>query len=251
MEGLKRQIKFQVMDSKKAFIIFWGIVLAVNILFYYLNGTAPDNVSYGTSYNITTELTGESINTHYINVAGSNVIAIGVFIIVCCMVMYYETFPTAIGFSSTRRDYYLGVLASNVILCFAMAVIEGVLLKLDKYIVRAVGRQPLNEFLMLNLEQDSIIYVIAVLFVMLILCCAVFNLLGTVLYKFGYKVWFVFLAIAFIQGNFFPKNYFSGIGKFFAFNNFITFSAKLIFISIVMYGVGWLLIRRQNIRSGN
>lgn len=250
MGGFKRQLKFQVMDSKNAFIIFWCIVLAVNILFYYLNGIAEINTSIGTSDSIWTAANGGFITTTYINVAASNIFAIWVFIIVYNMVMYYETFPTAIGFSSTRKNFYLGAVAVNGILCFAMAVIEGVLLKLDKYFIRAVGRQPLDELLMFNLQKDSIIYVILVLFVLFISCSAVFNLLGTILYKFGYKSWFVFLAIAFIHGNFVPKNYFEIIGKFFAFNNFISFSARFIFISLVMYAIGWLLVKRQNIRSG-
>jgi hypothetical protein len=38
---------------------------------------------------------------------------------------------------------------------------------------------------MLNLEKDDIVYVIVVLFLILFLACAVFNLLGIVLYKWA------------------------------------------------------------------
>jgi hypothetical protein len=250
MEGIKRQIKYQITDTKKAFIIFWAIVIAVDILFYILNTRIASNAFFGTgSITSVIDASGQSVSTRYLNVTGQNIIAIWIFIIVYSMIMYYESFPTALGFSATRKDFYIGAVAHNLVLCFAMAVIEGILLKMDRIFIKAIGELPLDTFLMLDLEHNNTLYVISVLFIMFILCAAAFNLLGTILYKFGYKVWFIFLAVAMVLGNT-VADYAKYISiYFFEFNNIVTFSAKFITMSAILYGLGWLFIKRQNIRS--
>lgn len=254
MEALKRQIKFQLADTRRAIIIFWAIVIASNILFYFLNATT-NNGMYGTGHMITVQSSnGQLVNTRYLNVAGSNVIAIWIFIIVYNMVMYYEIFPTAIGFSSTRKNFYLGAIIHNSILCFIMAVIEGVLLKLDRVIIKALGQNALDEFLMLDLKSVNIVYIIIVLFLIFILPCALFNLLGTILYKWGYKFWLVFLAGFIILANVrveVPVRAFKAVSDFiFRFDGLMTFSAKTILVSALLYAVGWIFVRRRAVRTG-
>lgn len=255
MEGLKRQIKYQVMDSKNAFIVFWGIAIAVNILFYFLNATLDSNSTLGTGEIITVvEPNGSLTTTRYLNVAGSNIIAIGIFIIVYNMIMYYESFPTAMGFSSTRRNFYKGAVAQNILLCFAMAVVEGILLKLDRYIITAMGEKTLDKFLMFNLKSSNTLYTIIVLFLIFLLLCSVFNLLGTILYKWGYKFWIGFFIISIILSNIRGNKpiliFKNAIDYILRFDGVLVFSIKIILTSAVLYGIGWLLIRRRAVRSG-
>jgi hypothetical protein len=251
MEGLKRQIRYQIMDTKKAFFIFWGIVLCLNMAAYFLVGAV--NISLGTSMvESRADSFGNMVTTHYANVSSGNIIPIAIFILVSCMVMYYECFPTAIGFSSTRKNFYLGAIAQNIILCFSMAVVEGILLKLDRSILKATGRQPYDKILMFNLDRDNVIYVIIVLFLIFLLVCSIFNLLGAVLYKFGYKFWLVSGAIMVIILNLgievmMPKNI---VNMLFAFNGLAGFFIKIILQAAVMYSIGWVLIRRRDVRSG-
>jgi hypothetical protein len=255
MEGLKRQIRYQVMDSKKAFIIFWGIAIAVNILFYWLNAISDSNSTFGTGEIITVvESNGSITNTRYLNVAGSNIIAIGIFIIVYNMIMYYEAFPMAIGFSSTRKNFYLGAVVHNSVLCLAMAAVEGILLKLDRYIITAMGEKYLDKFLMFNLKSNNILYTVVILFLVFLLICSVFNLLGAILYKYGYKFWIGFFAISIISANIrFNKPVLilkNSVNYILKFDGVLSFSVKIILTSAVLYGIGWLLIRRRVVRSG-
>ncbi len=255
MEGLKRQFKYQFMDLKKAFIIFWVIVIAINILLYFLNTKVGSNGSFGTSEIITKiNADGQVTTIRYLSVASSNIIAIGIFIIVCCMVMYYECFPIAIGFSSTRKNFYIGVLVHNIILSFAMAVIEGILLKLDRYIIKAMGEQTLDKFLMFNLKTSNVLYIISVLFLIFLLLCSVFNLLGAILYKWGYKFWIGFFIVWMIIANMFASEliliFKNAIDSILKFDGLPLFSVKIILTSAVLYVLGWPLIRRIAVRSG-
>jgi hypothetical protein len=253
MEGLKRQIRYQLMDSKRAFIMFWGIVILVNILFYILNATSGSNTTFGSGSFITTvDANGEMISTRFLNVAGGNILAIAIFLIVYCIVMYYESFPTAIGFSSTRKNFYLGVVVHNIILCFTMAVVEGILLKLDRYIIRAIGELPLNTFLMFDLENNNILFIIAVLFLVFLLVCSVFNFLGVVLYKFGYKFWIGFAIVSIVLSNIVvDKPILKGTVDFLSgYNGFASFFIKVLIEGVILYGLGWMFIRHRSIRSG-
>lgn len=251
MEGLRRQIRYQIMDTKKAFSIFWGIVLFLNIISYFL--AKYTNVNFGTSMvESRADSFGNMSITFHMNGASANIVPIAIFIIVSCMVMYYECFPTVIGFSTIRRNFYLGAIAQNIILCFSMAVIEGILLKLDRNIVKAIGKQPYDKILMFNLDRDNVIYVIIVLFLIFLLVCSIFNLLGAVLYKFGYRFWLVSGVILVIILNLgikgmMPKNI---VNMLFSFNGLAGFFIKIILQAAVMYSIGWVLIRRRDVRSG-
>lgn len=251
MEGLKRQIRYQIMDSKRAFSIFWSIVLGLNIVAYFLS--MNDNISFGTSMvESRADSFGNMTTTHYMNVASGNIIPIAIFIIVYCMVMYYENFPTVIGFSSTRKNFYLGVIIHNIILCFAMAVIEGILITLDKYIVKAIGKQPLNNIFMFNLDKDNVAYVITILFLISLLVCSVFNLLGIILYKYGYRFWIVLGVLSFVLLKLgIQKSVSTNIVDFlFSFHGLTSFFIKIVAEVTILYALGWTLIRRRGIRDG-
>ncbi len=250
MEAIKRQIRFQLADSKNAFITFWGIILLVNLLFYIINGSTKfgsAGISFSASFNGT--------QVEYVSVASAHVISIIIFIIVSSMVMYYETFPRAIGFSTTRKDFYIGAVIHNIILCLSMAIIQGVLMKLDGFIIEAIGRNPLYDQLMLNTKEDSLLYIILMLFIIFLFVSALFNLLGATLYKLTWKLWILIGAVLMAIFNIEPL--FNTVGNFFikliGYTNpqqsILYWAIRMIGISVLLYFLTFLVIRKVSLRS--
>ncbi|WP_426347972.1 hypothetical protein ACPWSR_09370 [Alloiococcus sp. CFN-8] len=250
MEAIKRQIRFQLADGKNAFMIFWIILLAVNTLFYVVNASSKHS-SIGMSF--TTTFNGSQIQ--YQSVASVHIISIIIFIIVYSMVMYYESFPMAISFSATRKDFYIGAVIHNILLCLSMAVIQGVLMKLDGFIIEAIGRNPLYEQFIFNTKENNLLFIISVLFIIFLFTAAVFNLLGAALYRLTWKLWIliggVLMAILNID------SLFRAVDKFFYYigghmspdNSLINWAIMMILISMVFYLLAFLFIRKLSIRS--
>lgn len=241
MEGLKRQLRFQMEDSIKPFVIFWVIAILVDIAGYFAN------YYFGIGFGLMNNEAGVTS----VNVAGGNIIAISIFFIVYNMVMYYESFPTAIGFSSTRRDFFMGVLVHNIMLCFGMALIQGILMKIDPFFVKLIGSRPVEGFGGINLTEANVITVSFILFLYFILFSSVFNLLGALLYKYTYKIWFVIAAIFIIIGNVGALSMvvLPALEDVFISRNIITDLFETLIIVPFFYLLSWLVIRRMNLRT--
>lgn len=250
MESLKRQVKFQVLDWKKAFLVFWSVVFAVNAIMYFL-ASIDENLSYGVSMSEVKFDGGSEIITEYMNGAAGNLIPIGIFMIVYSIVMYYETFSTAISFSSTRKDFYLGNIISSALICFSMALIEGILLKVDKYIVKAIGRLPINNILYFDLGKDNILFIVIMLFFLTFVFTSFFNLVGVLFYKVGYKFWIVIAAVVIIIGNFsiLRRRIADFSVYFFKYDNFILFFIKIVITAFALYAAGWGVARRLSVKN--
>ncbi|MBU5438834.1 hypothetical protein KQI42_12470 [Tissierella sp. MSJ-40] len=244
MDAVKRLMKYQNYDFKKDFLSFWAVIICVNIGGYILNS------SFGRRY-VDMRIGMMSKGSNGVSVAGANLIPILIFIIAYCIEMYQESFPLAIGFSSTRRNFYKSVIFSNVIFSMAMAVIEAVLLKADRLIITSIGREPLLDFNYFHIVNDNILFIILSLFLAFLTCCGVFNLLGTLVYKFGYKFWIAFGILATIILNIAGlKNIIWEGGKTLLLsNNFPSYAMKALIISLMTYVLGWLIIRKVDMKS--
>lgn len=226
MEAIKRQLKYQFYDTKSSFLVFWIIVLLGIIAMYFVNFMRIGSIGVS--------------NNQMVNVAGSNIISIVIYLIVSSMVMYYQCFPAAVGFSSSRRDFFIGAVLHNLLLSFIMAIIEGVLIKLDIYLVKFIGREPLYDLFIFNTKDDSIIYIILRLAVVFIAVSALFNLLGALLYRFTAKLWIV-IGVAFVL----IAN--SGVYNLFSIN--FKSEGLWLLLSVIVYFLCYLTIRRLAIRS--
>jgi|GEM_PF-901545 len=249
MEALKRQVKYQVYDSKKPFIIFWIIILLVNIGFYALN--LYFDASFGMQSNEAAFSMGLYINDTKVNVAAGNIISIAIFFIVYNMMMYYESFPIAIGFSSSRKDFYIGAVIHNFILALSMSVIQGILMKLDGKIITLIGKQPLYDQLIFNLKDDNILYIILMLTIMFMVLSSFFNLLGAAIYKFRNKIWIaVFVLPITILNLKVVTSIFKTLGDFFfSKNNLIIYAVKQLSLALILYALAWIIVRRLSVRN--
>jgi hypothetical protein len=253
MEGFKRQLKFLVYDSKRQFIVFWIVVLLFNILGYYINYRTGDGGGFGMVHGQAIELAdGSSKVIRYVNVAAGNIIPAMIFLFIYNLMMYGENFTTAVGFSSTRKDFYRAVIANNIIICASMAVIETVLLKLDIVILRLLGISPLTKISYFDTQVVNILFVFFMIFLQALIFCALMNLLAVLTYKFTIKLWLIIGAVLIAVMYFYPTV--SVIGKFlkitFYYGGFMSFTIKILLISGIMYLLGWIFVRRMDVRPG-
>lgn len=187
MASLKRAIRYQMIEAKNFLLGFWGTMVVVNILFYILNNSLSHRSSVGFSL-------GVSEGPTLISVAGINLMAMFISVIAYNYERNYEGFPLSISLSVTRKDYFISFLANNIIIAFISAIIQGGLLKIDPIFIKMIGRKPLYEFINFNLQTDNIFFIIFSLFVLFLSFICFWNLLSSINYKFGYKMWIVILG---------------------------------------------------------
>lgn len=182
MDGLKRAIKYQKLDRMKSIGVFWAVMLILNIASYIFNYKYNTGFSFGL-YDITAE------GAPVVSIVGANIIPVFIFYIVYCYEMYYEYFPIAIGFSITRKDFYKSALVDNIIVAFAFAAIQSVLMKLEVKLISAVSVSPKLDYGIFNITTDSIIFIIISLFIVSLTIISILNLIAALNYRYGAKFW--------------------------------------------------------------
>jgi len=183
MSSQKRIIKYQLNEAFKALAVFWGILLLVDVLGFI------GNIYYNNMWTF-----GIHASTK-ISIVGGNTVAIFIFFIVYCYTRYYEDFPIAICLSVTRGDYFKSVVLENIIVSFFVALIEGILLKIEPYVISAAGSTPLQDFSIFNTKTDSLIYIVLVMFIAFFINVSFWTLVAALNYKFGYRFWIAISAL--------------------------------------------------------
>lgn len=242
MDSTKRIFRFQKYGLKKSIIGFWSVVLIINILAYILIRYFNSNIGIGLFSN----------KGDVFSVVGGNIMPIFIFFIVYGIVMYHEDFALALSFGVTRKDYYKSVIIDNMLAVSSFAVIQTVLLIIDKYIIKLLGYNPMVEFVSFNTSTDSILFIVFTLALLFLTFASLTNLLGVLQYRFGYKFWIGFGITFFIAANFFSKltEMFSGIYLWLR----TTFDSSAIlilelFIIIICYTLGYFLIKKANVKK--
>jgi hypothetical protein len=187
MESLKRSIKYQFMESKSFILGFWSTVLIINVFFYVLNNMS--SIDFRIGFSLGAEVNGA------ISVAGINIMIILISLLVYNFESNYESFPLAISLSMSRKNYFLSFLVDNVFIAFVFAIIQSLLLKIDPFLVKLIGKVPLNDFLYFNVETDNIFFITFTLFILFLLFISFWNFISSLNYKFGYKMWIVLIGL--------------------------------------------------------
>lgn len=246
MDSLKRAIKFQCIDFIKAVGWFWLVMLIINIASYI------SLYKFGANF-IGLRVSGfgnvDGLNTWFLSIAASNLMAIIIFLIVYCYEMYYEYFPVAINFSVTRKDFYLSAIVDNIFISLIFSVIQGILMKVDYIIINLLGNDPKVDFRIFNNATDNIFFIIFSLFVSFLVFISIINLLAAFNYKLGYKLWIIF-GVIFVVAESFIDMY---LIKLFE-NLFITriSGIKLIILMIIIiacYAIGYMIINITNVKN--
>lgn len=187
MESLKRSLKYQWLESKSFILRFWIVLIIVDISFYFLNTLGSNDGIVGFSL-------GNSELSNAFSVVGVNFMIIIITFIVYNYERNYESFPLSLSMGMTRKDYFLSFFIDNLFIVFIFSLIQTILLKIDPIIIKSIGKEPLYDFVIFNLNKDNIFFIIFSIFILFLFFISLFNLLASLNYKFGYKLWIVIVG---------------------------------------------------------
>lgn len=244
MESLKRSIKYQLMESKSFILGLWSTVLLVNIFFYFLNNM--NSIDFRIGFSLGLE------GNHAISVAGINIMIILISLLVYNFERNYESFPLAISLSMSRKNYFLSFLVDNVFIAFVFAIIQSILLKIDPFLVRLVGKVPLYDFLYFNVKTDNIFFIIFTLFILFLSFISFWNFISSLNYKFGYKMWIVLIGLNIVLSIFnlnFLSQLIESAGYMFQFRFGIFQVLAIILTTIVLYSLNYFIVMRTNVKK--
>lgn len=184
MNSLRRTIKFQNLDLIQLVGVFWAVILIIDVSSYILMSI------YGNQFfGISSGYVENGTSFRSISVAAANIMPIVIFFVAYCYEMYYEYFPVAIGFSTTRKSFYKSVVINNIIVTSIFSVVQSILMKLDGKIISSMGRNPMVDFGIFNVSTDSLVFTIFSLLILFLSITSMLNLLASLNYKFGFKLW--------------------------------------------------------------
>lgn len=242
MESLKRSMRYQVMETKNFLMKFIATLIFLNIFFYILNAISSIHIGFSL---------GSSGESSPLSVTGSNLLIIAIVIIVYNYERNYGSFPLAVSMGTTRKEYFLTFLADNILIALILGSIQGVLMKIDPYIMRLLGKEPIYDFLYFNIQTDSIFYVIFILFFFFLSFICFWNLIASLNYKFGYIIWIevvVFNMLVSLLNIKVFGNILKSIGSILSPRLGIS-QIGIMFSGIgILYLINYLIVRKTNIK---
>lgn len=244
MENLKRNLKFQFMESKSFILKFWLVILILDMLFIFFSYTGGKAVSIGISKS--------SAEIDLISILGVNLMIILISLVAYNYERNYGSFPLAVSLSMTRKEYYVSFLADNIFIALVFATIQGILMKIDPFFVKLIGRNPLYDLQYFNTKTDNVFYIILILFIIFLGFISFLSLVASLNYKIGPKMWLIALGIFIIFS-------YSNIHTIIKIPKVIKdmFTSRLgasqfvvIFIGIfIFYVLNYLIVIRSNIKG--
>ncbi|NLY44564.1 MAG: hypothetical protein GX053_01005 [Tissierella sp.] len=238
MNSSKRLFRFLCSYQLGGAGVFWIVMLIVNALSSVLAFSIKSNVTMGPHIK----------SGQLLSFAGANMLAIFIYFIVYGLEMYYESFSLTSGFGVTRKNFYLNVIVNNIIMVLIFSVVQFIFLKIDNYAVSKLGFEPIVEFGLFSMN-DSSLWIISVLSFILLVFTSIMNLIGILQYRFGYKFWIsfgIFGLVTQMLTNFIEilTNSFGTIIQTLS-EGYLTAGITII---IIAYTIGYMLIRRANIK---
>ncbi len=185
MGSLNRAINLTNFSLKKGIIITWVLTLIFDLLAILANIIAS-NTSVGV-------VTGSG-QTEQLSVVAINLLPFIIYFITNSMIIFSEGLPISISYGLTRKNFFFAMLLNSLIISVIFAVIQGILFKLDPIIIDMLGKTSRDNFVVFNLAEDNVFFIIAILFLMILAFISVINLLVGLNSKYGFKIWLIFIA---------------------------------------------------------
>lgn len=179
MENQARILKYQSRRGLLSLAKFWIGPFLVMLFFFCLNYFGNDEFSAGLMV----------IGSPGLSITGANLLYLSVYGIVLAFESYYRTFPLLLGFSITRKSYFTSTLCQSALIASGTAVIQGLLFKLDPWLVTAAGRTPLYNFHVFNVRTDSVFFIMLYVLVIFLTIHSIARLIAALSYRFGFVFW--------------------------------------------------------------
>lgn len=245
MDATKRAFKFQKYGFKKSVLVFWSVLLTLNILTYIVMIYFNPHIRIGL-------FSGEE---DVFSIVGGNIMPIFIFFIVYGIIMYHEDFSLALSFGVTRIDFYKSVIVNNILVVLIFASIQAVLQTIDKYIIGYLGYKPMVEFGLFNTATNNILFIVLTLSLLFLTFISITNLIGVLQYRFGYKFWIGFGIVAItlqITSNVLTSLV-VGLSNIYGWLSSRLHSSTTMILAflviIVCYILGYVFIRKANIKK--
>lgn len=184
MENQARILKYQAGRGLLSLVKFWIGPLLVMIFFFCLNYFGGENFSAGIT------MVGPGLS-----IVGANLLYLSIYAIVLSFESYYKVFPRLLGFSISRRSYFTSTLCQSALIAFGIALIQGLLFKLDPWLVTAAKRRPLYEFYVFNSRTDSVFFIMLYVLVLFFTILSIARLIAALSYRFGFIFWLTGAAV--------------------------------------------------------
>ena len=237
--SIKANFTFHRLNMLPGLLIFWGVMGLVLTVVTILN-THP-RISVGVF--MTSSAGGDKVS-----MIASLFLAIVIYTIVVAVSSHSENFSLLTGMGSSRRAYYLSFITSLAMVSLLNATVMTLGFMLEKAVLPMLGLQQLD-YLAVYSQQFNNLMLTMVHFFLLTLISSFFVMVSAYFYRNQRRA-VNLLILAAVMITLFTGNLRSGIwGNLLNWmtNNAsaFTLSGKLLLISLIFYGTGWLLVRKS------
>lgn len=169
----------------------------------------------------------------------------------------FESFPFILSLSSSRREFYLGVISKYVLLSGIYAGVLTILFYLEKLIFGLVKIEHSGVFDLYGRQLSNGLVLFLVMFVIYMGFLSLYSFFGALLNRFKTKTLIVGLALAVIIYILYPFipglqdlgiNVIQRLIKLYAESSNFVFCSELTLVSIVLLAMGWLVFRKAEIK---
>lgn len=169
----------------------------------------------------------------------------------------FETFPYMMGFSSTRKEFYLGLLAKYAIAAGTFSGFIVILFELERIVFRMLGLSHVT-YLELWGRNVSGLSILIFIFIFYMFILSFFNLFSLLMIRFAKKQFFLIGAalavVGYLVNTMYPvildtivKLFFKVAGLYLNLP-LLVLVLWLALLSLLLYGLGWLYIRRAEVK---
>jgi hypothetical protein len=244
--GLKANLKYHQLNLGPSVLIFWTIVILVMGFSIVMNAVS-ENVSIG----LFVSQTGDDVY-RAVSVVASAFIAVMIYTVVISLVSQPENFSFLIGLGSSRRSLYVSQVLALTFIAFLNALIHVSAFALESAVLPLLGLNQLD-YLQVYGFRLNLVSLILVQGLILSLVSAVFMVIAALFYRFRSRTNIIVFIAGMAASIILPRSFGASIwGRLFRWlaNNAspADLSWKLLLLTLLFWGLGWLVVRRTEAR---
>ena len=241
MNRAKGHLRYYLLSSKNDILFLLGVFMVLVL------------------FKVTSILTAREILTpNSSNLASGFMVFASFYLIGIGTANIYETFPYIMSLSSTRQEFYRGLIARYALVSLMFAALQTILYYVEKFFYSLVAGQYTGFVDMFGrkLTNGFALFTVSSAFFMLIL--SIFALFGFVMVRFSFKKFFIvasaigvvvyMLSITSPGMQNIMQDLFRMFGDFIAKGANLQFILKSIVGTAIILSIGWLLIRKSEVK---
>lgn len=159
---IKAMMRLHYMDTMHSFVIFWSILIGLFLLSCYLTYQFSDGA-----------------------IMFSGWFAVYIYALVGGVVTVNGTLPVALGWSVTRRDYYLATLLHYLLVSFALSVMYALLYMIEVWFLTVNPDVKLRFYQVPWMDGSSVWFLLWFHFIVILAIVSCANVVGCLYYRFG------------------------------------------------------------------